>query len=231
MKYDTPESIGLLAALAAGASAALSFIAFKLVARKRKTYKEVSTRGQRNELRAWGKVAEQKLGWPGLASFLDVIALGESGWRLRPRSEVAVPGSNDAVGPYQIRPTSAGDGASDRDRYRADPARLQEAGLATVAIVDFLADNLRNTPHATWEELRASAAFPFFVRGRPTSVPSGMSKSWTVAKIQKRYDDSIGRFHKHLSQARSNLNPRARAWAGPKRVNFQSLASSMGVKT
>lgn len=178
---------------------------------------------------AYGTAAENLLGWKDLHKFLDVTALRESGWVNRPRGEVAVPGSNAAVGPYQIRPTSSGDGPDARGRYLADPSMLQEPGLATVAIVDFFADNLANHRGATWTDLRTSAAFPFFIRGRPQSVPSNMRKNWTLPKLQKRYDDAVGRFHKDLKRVSSNLDPNAQAWADWHRVNFEDLASAMKV--
>lgn len=232
IEYDAPWVWGAGAAIAAFVGAVLGFVGYKIATRiELEPIKKVKTRAYRNALLQWGKLAEDVLRWPELHDFLDVVALGESGWNLRPYNEVAVPGSNDAVGPYQIRPTSSGDGKAWRDYYRADPSKLQDAGVATVAIVDFFADNLRGSPYATWEELRASAAFPFFVRGRPTRVPEAMQKSWSLASLQKRYDDSINRFRIHRGQAGSGLNPKARAWAGPKAVDFGQLARSMKVQT
>lgn len=165
---------------------------------KSKSDNNKSSGGQEREtLARLARETEALIRWPGLSAFLDIFAQQESAWHFRPNGEVAKPGKNDAVGPYQIRPTSAGDGKEDNAVFLANPALLQDPAIATAAIVDFLADIAKGDRGATWSDLRAAGAFPTFINGRPRVLDQGLANATsykTLASQQKRYDDAVRRF-------------------------------------
>lgn len=206
--------------IALGAAAFLIAATAK-AAEAEKDYKKVDGKGtQRWELQAWGRRAEVALGWKGLAAFLDVVALGESGWRLRPRGETTSAGSNKAVGPYQIRPKSAGRNAQERAMFQQNPALLQNAATATAAIVAYLTSLRGYNSNPSWTDLRVGMAFPIFTKGYPETLIKGVAektKFKTLAQQQKRYMDGVRRFEKNMQRSGHTFNIDAKTKL-PKRI-------------
>lgn len=174
---------------------------------------------QRIELQAWARRAEVALGWSGLAAFLDVVALGESGWKLRPRGETTSAGSNKAVGPYQIRPKSAGRNAEERAMFLADPSLLQNAATATAAIVAYLVSLRGYNSNPSWVDLRVGMAFPVFTKGYPKKLIEGLAKVTkykTLASQQERYMDGVRRFEKNMGRSGHKFDINAKTKLPPR---------------
>lgn len=163
---------------------------------------------------------EKKLQWEGLADFLDATAYTESRWR--PFAGGLRPGSNKAQGVYQMRPDSAGDTPELRAIFRAYPVLLTTPEVATACAVAYfwrMLDPVRSGGYVSWERLRASFAYPFFIRGRAAVVERAASKGQlgqTKGIVPARYDAAMKRFRQAVKATGSKFDPEANAY--PKRV-------------
>lgn len=143
------------------------------------------------------------LDW-NLSEFLDATAYTESRWTWRPKGRIPKAGSNSAVGPYQLRPNSAGDTKDLRARFKLEPWLLEHPTVATAAIVAYLSRMSSQNPAATKAEMRASLAYPIFIHGRPTKLSESLaagSPYKTLAAQQGRYDTAIESFKEGASAA------------------------------
>lgn len=174
---------------------------------------------RRAGLRAYGDIIESSLGWPGLATFLDMFAHGESRWT--PLANQSKLGTNAALGAYQIRPTSAFPSREFRWKIPPTPAKLNaedarkfrrkhrrrrmvqhsralmDARVNTAAIVSFMG-RMHNgkTRNATWRDLDVAGAYPIFIHGRPTFLPNNKkirARYPTLGAWQQRYDEAMSR--------------------------------------
>jgi hypothetical protein len=165
----------------------------------------------RENLRGFGQILEINLGWEDLEQFLDATAYTESRWLWRPKGKVPKTGSNKAVGPYQMRPNSAGDTKELRDRFKLEPWLLEHPTVATAAIVAYLSRMGPQNVNATQEQARASFAYPVFIHGRPNQdtteatarviALANASPYKTLAAQQKRYDLALENFREALAVA------------------------------
>lgn len=162
----------------------------------------------RANLRGFGQILEINLGWEDLEQFLDATAYTESRWLWRPKGKVPKSGSNKAVGPYQLRPNSAGDTKELRARFKLEPWLLEHPTVATAAIVAYLSRMGPQNVNATQEQARASFAYPVFIHGRPNQETpeatarvialAAASPYKTLAQQQGRYDLALENYRKAL---------------------------------
>lgn len=151
---------------------------------------------------------------PGFADFVDATALTESAWN--PFAGGLQPGSNKAQGILQMRPKSAGDTPAMRELLRAHPILLTNPRFALACASAYwwrMMDPVVRP--VTWERLRASFAYPYFIRGR-AAVVKYAAKRGTLNNPKGitpiRYDAAMKRFRGSIARTGNKIDPEASAY-------------------
>ena len=122
-----------------------------------------------------------------------------------------------------MRPDSAGDTAELRALFRAHPILLTDHRISCACAIAYwwrMLDPIRSGGHVSWERLRASFAYPFFIRGR-AAVVAKATEDGTLGNEKgitpKRYDAAMKRFVQAIKASGVPINPKDNAypsWAG-----------------
>ncbi len=192
---------------------------------------------QRDYLKVLGDLASVSLQWPGIETFLDAKARGESRWN--PAAVNPEGGLNVARGVYQLRSKSAFP-SSTQDTQREFPVNywrrteaqdaLMNPNVNTAAYLSYLM-RLRGfggAGDATWADLWAAGAFPRYINGpRKNDLADIANYNKRVKRAHDNLTVTMGSSAKATAFLKQKVNwPAAASNKNSRRV--RTLAALMG---